>query len=269
MNEDLKQLKEELGEAFFAQFLPQEPALDNTAIEYAKQNGFMSFSDYKAQNIEKEIWAFFDRDRTETYYQKKAVSYSFLKHLERLATGKSGFKSNNYKPFLLGRAFEDMFTDRFNATHFPTLIIQVLNECRKWVDNAMKNEYVNEYYFGEEKPEIQKETIREWRGLLWKCKTDAESSNQIVDLKTTSAKSEAEFIKACVKFGYFTQGYVYMMLTGKPNFTLLGVSKKVSDVFNVSLNIYSETAKEAESELDRLLGYLDYFGIRKEFEVSP
>lgn len=241
------------------------PMIDNELAELAKRSGMKPYTEIKREIDLKHIWSFFNRDGNDPYYSVKAVSYSFLKHLEKVATGKASFnKGNDFKPFQLGRAFEDMFTDRFNPNWFPSLTLDDLADCRQWCENAKQNNFIRHVYF-DNTPEIQKEYIREWNGLNWKCKTDAELDFAVFDLKTTSAKSQAEFEASCTKFGYFGQGVVYCEMSNKPFFTLLGVSKKVNEVFPYTMN--SSDYKAGKCEIERLLNYLDYFGIRKEFEV--
>lgn len=259
---NLEMLQKELAEIdFFSQF-HQEPEINQEALNYAKEAGLLSFADIREKQLNDQIWAFFHK-REDSYYNEKRVSYSFLKHLENVRIGKSSFMKSDFKPFVLGRCFEDMFTDRFNVNRYLDLTADELTMVSTWCETAKCDANIKAVYI-DSVPEIQKEHNKVWNGLNWKCKTDAELSNEVFDLKTTSAKTEKEFLQACEKFGYFGQGYVYLELTGAKAYTLFGVSKKVNEVFTIQLS--KEQIEAGKEEVERLLTNIDHFGIRKEFE---
>lgn len=264
----LKALQAELGEDIFSFFLDNansEATLDSAVIEHSKAAGFLTFEDMKTELRQKKIWQFFKRPNNDPYYHKKALSVSFLSHLERIDTNKDRFISNNYKPFAMGRAFEDMFTDCFNPQHYSDLTIEDLNEVRLWVDTAEADINVRTVY-RDTTPKMQVEHWGVIDGLQWKCKTDAELSNEIFDLKTTSAKSEAEFLKSCERFGYYEQGWVYLELSGAKRFTLFGISKKVKKVFTVCLA--KEDLQIGKEKIYEKLKLLDKYGIREHFRAA-
>jgi hypothetical protein len=238
------------------------PTINKVGISTSLENPFSVPEETELQKyLNEKIWGFFNRSNRDKYYSERAISYSFLKHLERIAKGYAPI--GDIKVFQLGRAFEDMFCDTFDVSHYPDLTIEDLTNCRTWCENASQSEAIKKAYSLRSDREIQKETKKLYRGLRFKCKTDCETPYNVFDLKTTSATTQKEFYTVCKNLGYFGQGFLYTELTDKP-FTLFGVSKTTENIFEVQMDLAEYEI--GASQFEGLFQYVEFFGIAKEFE---
>lgn len=76
----------------------------------------------------------------------------------------------------------------------------------------------------------------------------------IGDIKTTSTKTNAEFIKSARKYGYFRQAFVYCTITGIKRFVFFGVRKHPPyEVFIIDTIHYPKDMAYAKQEVKFLL----------------
>lgn len=221
----------------------------------------------KLENDLEKIWAFFDRKDANEYTSKKMLSYSLLKHVDSVRFSKKewGDKQRNFN---LGRAFEDMLTDNLDVAEFPNLETDDFKNLQRMCEYAKKNSWIKVFLSD---CEMQKEFIGEIKGYKFKAKADFynRECDYIGDLKTTSAQTLTAFQKACIDFGYYTQGVIYSSLAGTESledfYIIVGVSKKTEAVFTISMN--ESDCELGYKELDRLLENLAYYGIAEQFKV--
>jgi hypothetical protein len=82
------------------------------------------------------------------------------------------------------------------------------------------------------------------------------------DIKTTSTTSLLEFIYSMVKYGYFRQALVYMILANLDTFIFYAVQKRPPyKVFVVDVSKFPNEMRQAENELKFLLYYYKTYGI--------
>jgi len=82
------------------------------------------------------------------------------------------------------------------------------------------------------------------------------------DIKTTSSRSYKEIIYSMVKYGYFRQARVYMLLEDLEHFEFYFVQKFAPYcVYVVNVNDYKMEMKYADNELKFLLKFYDQYGI--------
>ena len=98
---------------------------------------------------------------------------------------------------------------------------------------------------------------------FWNKKTLAEGIAS--DLKSTSAKTLKAFLRACLEFGYYTQGYIYSELISVSTYIISGVCKSYPAVYTVQMS--KTDFATGEKELDRLLENLNYYGIADYFKA--
>lgn len=217
-----------------------------------------------------QIWAFFDdRKDEEAYYQKRVLSYSFLKHVDSVRNPKFQHPNNNKeRNFALGRAFEDMLCENLNVSKYPDLTIDDFQNLERMCLVANANDWIVDFLQNCEK---QKEFEGVIKGYKFKCRCDFYNReiDYVGDLKTTSATTFSAFKKACIDFGYYTQGVIYSALAQTESiedfYLIAGVSKKKDVVFIVSME--EEDCDTGNKELDRLLENLTYYGIDSYFKA--
>jgi hypothetical protein len=214
-----------------------------------------------------KIWSFFGGDRQEAYYQKRVLSYSFLKHVENVRYSKPQY-GDKQRNFDLGMAFEDMLTDCLNVAKFPNLTTDDFLQLQRMCEVAKKNEWIIDFL---QNCDMQKEFEGVIKGYKFKAKLDFYNRelDYIGDLKTTSAQTLNAFKKACIDFGYYTQGVIYGNLANtepiEDFYIIAGVSKKKDLVFIVSMN--ESDCEVGNKDLDHLLENLTYFGIADNFKA--
>jgi hypothetical protein len=82
------------------------------------------------------------------------------------------------------------------------------------------------------------------------------------DIKTTSSRSYKEIIYSMVKYGYFRQARVYMLLEELEEFKFFFVQKfPPYCVYVVNVADYKQEMKYADNELKFLLKFYDKYGI--------
>lgn len=86
--------------------------------------------------------------------------------------------------------------------------------------------------------------------------------NLAADIKTTSAKSQADCIKSCIMYGYFRQALVYMALSKTKDFIFIFVQKTENPkIFFVNVKDYPAEMAYAEKELKFLLYFYANYGM--------
>lgn len=218
-----------------------------------------------------QIWAFFGEQNDRGLYGSNTghLSFSFLKHVDNIRNPKFQHPNNNKeRNFALGRAFEDMLTDCIDVGKFPDLTTDDFQNLEKMCEYAQSDEWISRYL---QEFETQKEVegvIKDFKfkGRIdfWNKKTLAEGIAS--DLKSTSAKTLNAFLRACIDFGYYTQGYIYSELIGVSTYIISGVCKSYPAVYTVQMS--KTDFATGEKELDRLLENLEYYNIAHHFKVS-
>lgn len=83
----------------------------------------------------------------------------------------------------------------------------------------------------------------------------------VVDLKTTSAETEDEFIDKAIKLGYPRQGVIYENLSGNTASIFIGISKKAPySTFYFHLNDFQAEKQRAKQEAEFLLSFFHDYG---------
>lgn len=68
--------------------------------------------------------------------------------------------------------------------------------------------------------------LSSWQGVPTKAKIDIyPDSNFVADIKTTRARTDAEFAEMCIKYDYDRAAAWYMKVTGASHFIFFGLSK--------------------------------------------
>lgn len=81
------------------------------------------------------------------------------------------------------------------------------------------------------------------------------------DIKTTSTKTEKEFIKSAIKYDYLRQAWVYTQLSSLDVFTFFGVQKyEPYEVFTLHAHDYPEQYEAARKEAVFLLEFYKRYG---------
>jgi hypothetical protein len=243
--------------------MPEQPT--NLRAEIDRLRGKANELEAKLQSDLDKIWAFFGNGSQDAYYSKKMISYSFLKYVDSIRFEKQSF-GNKERNFALGRAFEDMLTDCLDLRKYPDITTEDQKQVASWVETAKTNETLS---FFLKNGETQKEFEFILKGYIFKIRLDFfieyEIFNTGLDTKTTSAKTQNAFLKACQDFGYYTQGYIYSQGANLFDYIILGTSKKIACNFEVKMS--NENFAEGEKELDRLLENLAYYDIADYFRA--
>jgi hypothetical protein len=211
-----------------------------------------------------KIWAFFGGDRQEAYYQKKMLSYSFLKHVDAIRYPKPQY-GDKQRNFALGRAFEDMLTDCLDVSLFPNLETSDFIALQKMCEYAKQDAWISDYLTNYQ-TQVEREGVV--KGYKVKGKLDFLNTEVGIgaDLKSTSAKTLNGFLKACYDFGYYTQGYIYQQIEPEiKDYIISGVCKSYPAVYSVPMTPADFQA--GERELDRLLENLNYYGLDAHFKA--
>jgi hypothetical protein len=164
-----------------------------------------------------------------------------------------------------------MLTDCLNEAKFPDLTTEDFLQLQKMCEVAKANEWITDFL---QNCETQKEFEGVIKGYKFKAKLDFYNRevDYIGDLKTTSAQTLNAFKKACIDFGYYTQGVIYISLANvaytqylEDFYIIAGVSKKKDIVFVVSMTL--SDYEIGNKELDRLLENLAYYDIADYFRA--
>jgi len=76
---------------------------------------------------------------------------------------------------------------------------------------------------------------------------------EMIDIKTTSAKSMKQFMTSCVKFNYFSQALIYKMITGY-QLTIIGVNHSGSIYYvDTGHEAFAEQRREAATRVNDLI----------------
>lgn len=130
------------------------------------------------------------------------------------------------------------------------------------VDALKKNAFLMSLLAG---AVIEKKLTGEVMGVLMYGTLDinrAHDLDLIGDIKTTSAKTRAECVKSCIKYGYFRQAIVYMTLAKASNFVFVFVTKSVPHrVFLIDVSKYPKEMEAAREELRFLLYFWKTYGM--------
>lgn len=204
---------------------------------------------------------------------KDYISNSGLSEIKRVLTngqkflGKEEyliFGSETHARFLEKKSKHKVDSDTSQAIR--SMIIS-LNK-NKFVASLMENsitevEYIKKVY------DVNFKVIIDIRGKKGKFK------NVGADLKTTSAKTESEFIKLALnKYDYLRQGHCYEMAEGLDEFYFIGIQKhKPYNVYILDVNNYEGEKKRSIKETQFLVEFYKNFGRVKvegsESESSP
>ncbi len=213
--------------------------------------------------IKTQIMAYF-KPRTsnngDTYYEKLALSNSFLMHVLKVVAGikEWGGAKNT---FSIGKSFEDLLMNTFRRERYPTL-------SQNEVENVMLMVESFKASFGhrlKEKICEDKTHFFEYKGLKFKGKTDFETLETVFDIKTTN-KTDIKGCQASVyTYNYHTQGYLYEIATNKP-FILLFQSKNYPfDNFRIELT--DKMRDKAKLKIDKAIKELERLELTKHFLI--
>jgi hypothetical protein len=99
-------------------------------------------------------------------------------------------------------------------------------------------------------------------GQAFKVILDSEKARRSIDLKTTSCKTEAAFIKAAFKYNYPSQAWCYSEARKLKQFNIIGICKhKPHPIFEFIANDYPHEMQEGEDRIKSLISV--YRALRK------
>lgn len=273
---DWREFSKELEQSGFFEICGEIPQIPENELQ--DYTGLCSYADIQknmeAQKLKSDlekIWAFFGKMNARGVYGSfdNRLSFSFLKHVDSVRNPKPVYPNNSkQRNFALGRAFEDMLTDCLDVGKFSDLTTDDFQNIEKMCAYAKTCteliDFLNDY-------ETQVEFVGTIKGYKVKGKLDFFKGGNLAtaragDLKTTSAKSHKAFLRACLDFGYYTQGYIYCKLAHVDNYIIAGVCKSMPAVFIVNMN--KSDFEAGEKEFDRLLENLEYYDIAHHFKTQ-
>ncbi|MGF7219073.1 hypothetical protein GGR92_005253 [Spirosoma lacussanchae] len=162
------------------------------------------------------------------YRTLPAYANSDLSELDRLLSGRPAFTASP-EALAFGTAFHTLILEpeTFAARH---LIVPNMNTLAAMQSAVQADPVLSANLF-----KAQRETVRQWvcplTGLPLKCKIDAAvpviRGELLIDLKTTSCKTRAEFEESCYTYGYDRQAAFYLASNPRATFfELVGVQKQ-------------------------------------------
>lgn len=195
------------------------------------------------------------------YYKYPAISNSMLSEFE-----KKTFNIRHYgdkdKAYALGSMIHTMILEPHKTFHSDIITLSEAAMCRKVADNAKKHPLVKwlcqwsrkeqEYYWTEPTT-----------GLPCKSKLDVifKLGKIVVDLKTTSAKNDKEFIASIILYSYDRQAAFYLDACGGKRFIFIGLQKQEPyNIYVIELNeIEIFQGRKKYKNLMQLAQRMDYF----------
>jgi hypothetical protein len=161
------------------------------------------------------------------YYQQdpNILSNSELGRIKDEMMGRSpGSFSEETKRF--GRWFHTALLEPMKWHNQKQLITdsKAVNQISRMVRNARRSEWLC-HLLDSETVQIEHEYFFELFGVPFKAKIDARLGIILADPKSTSCTNLEAFQKACIDYGYYRQGTIYLHGTGASQFYLVGISK--------------------------------------------
>lgn len=197
------------------------------------------------------------------YHEHPYVSNSKLTELQRGIIAKD--QLNNFEEAFRMGTLVDAYTtephkvDRFQNTVIGTNYIYTEEELRtgrRMRDAVMADSFAGPFI---KQCKFQTEYFSPneefyWNGVTFyldiRCRYDLDAWDAFMggDIKSTNAKTPAQFLQACRNFGYFRSRYFYMRNSGYKSDVIIGVSKVFPHpVFKVFLS--SVPSKEPPYQL--------------------
>lgn len=197
------------------------------------------------------------------YRLSPAYSNSRLGVIKKLLMGRTW--AGPRRAFVVGTAFHEMLLEPEKEPNIEDYMLTAGEErlILKMLDAASRS--------------IEIQALR-YRGvaeqaIFWKdrhtrlpCKAKIDlhipTSNMIVDLKSTSARTQAEFEASAIKYDYLRQGVFYMDGARARSCTLVGVSKrKPYNIFFYSFRRQQAVSKAARKRYRFILQKVKQLGI--------
>lgn len=176
------------------------------------------------------------------YYQHPAISNSMLSDYEKKLFNLPSF-GNRDKANQFGQLVHCLILEKdCNCVDDNLLTEDDKNLIGFIVINALKNPFIKwlRQWTSKEKEIYWSEQNT---GLPCKSKLDSLFKKTVIDLKTTSAKTENEFKRNILSFKYNRQGAFYMDAVGAKRFIIVGLQKQAP--FNIWKIEISKTDLEA------------------------
>jgi hypothetical protein len=176
-----------------------------------------------------------------SYYSVKRISNSDLDLARHLVMGTPHYKPRAALRF--GQALHEAVLEahKFDLTHYPDVDAALLQKCihslhqypccARLLEGKREHEvYWTEYY----------------TKIACKSKLDVLGTDTVIDLKTTNARTQAEFEQNALRFEYDRQLAFYADSVCARKMVLIGISKKVQKVF-----VLETTARSSFAEWGR------------------
>jgi hypothetical protein len=175
------------------------------------------------------------------YYQVKRISNSNLSLAKHLLMGIPCPRPGAALRF--GQALHEFVLEphQWNPDTYPGIDLGLLNRCIRtpgqypYCMALLEGKREQEVYWTEFHTQVE-----------CKSKLDVLSTDTVVDLKTTSARSQGEFEQNVLRFEYDRQMAFYADSVCARRIVLIGISKRVNKIFLVET-----TAKSAFAECGR------------------
>lgn len=183
-----------------------------------------------------------------SYYQNEEyLSNSTLGYLQDCLKGKTETEAEHaakMKNYAFGNLLDFLITEpekvnkltrtiEVSEGEFITFSAEQFYKAEKMKEAFYNNPLCMMIYNNSQTQKEFYKTLKfEYKGLditqKFKCKLDLypPKLNFDADIKSTAAETDAAFMNACKLFNYDRQGSLYIDITGKEKFILIGISKK-------------------------------------------
>lgn len=160
------------------------------------------------------------------YFKKPGVSNSLLGDVKRIINGQPLFKCSPETLEFGSQVHEEsleseLYTSKLSLESYIKNIHKVGN-----IGEALRKNSLFKLFLNDPKTQYEQEVFFEIDGIPCKLKADLRLRKIIGDIKTTDAKTRAEFEARAVEYGYHRQGAWYLDGTNSEKFIIFAISKK-------------------------------------------
>lgn len=186
------------------------------------------------------------------YFKIKAISNSDLEIARNIIKGKPQPKRPK-SAFSFGSALHECLLEPhlfvYENWEKKGIDMKLLEKLEK---RCLENQIVKELISGEHNEQVITWTHPETQ-VLCKSKLDIIGTDTVIDLKTTSAKTQETFETDFVFYNYNRQATFYMQSIQAKKVIIVGISKTSDKIFFVTKNWNDHTIIGGRQEITRLL----------------
>jgi hypothetical protein len=198
----------------------------------------------------------------DTYYNRPEVSNSDLSWLKKQFQSKDDF--DPIEAYKFGTLIDAMITEA-HRVNFYKMTVDDVQYSKEQFDLAeeMKKSFMNDPLCANllkmsstQAVSIQPNFKIEFEGVEFempvRCKWDLLLPTWGVDIKSTTATTQKQFIDAIYYFDYHRQRAWYMDIIGSDQDMLIGISKVNKKIFKVPIKLGDELYKEGKAQYQEL-----------------